>query len=169
MEKDILNYSPTVMFRGTPCTWIICFCTSHGLKLMDNVHVYSFLTIHEMHKFSPVIYSVIHLIWYDCTKYRLQSKHTNKQENEQIDGMKVGRRYLVQGSYKITGGSTALMAFFMFDRTWIVNSGDSRAVLYRYIGLQTPELFSTGIYKTPKLFCKGIYRTPELFCTDIYN
>ncbi|XP_023340110.1 protein phosphatase 1H [Eurytemora carolleeae] len=36
-----------------------------------------------------------------------------------------------KGSYKITGGSTALMAFFMFDRTWIVNSGDSRAVLYR--------------------------------------
>ena len=59
--------------------------------------------------------------------------------------MKVGRRYLVQASYKITGGSTALMAFFMFDRTWIVNSGDSRAVLYRYIGLQTPELFCTGI------------------------
>ena len=22
MEKDILNYSPTVMFRGTPCMYI---------------------------------------------------------------------------------------------------------------------------------------------------
>ena len=22
MEEDISNYSPTVMFRGTPCIWI---------------------------------------------------------------------------------------------------------------------------------------------------
>jgi len=22
MEEDILNYSPTVIFRGTPCTWL---------------------------------------------------------------------------------------------------------------------------------------------------
>ena len=24
MEEDILNYSPTVMFRGTPCRFLVC-------------------------------------------------------------------------------------------------------------------------------------------------
>jgi len=23
MEEDILNYLPTVMFRGTPCSWLV--------------------------------------------------------------------------------------------------------------------------------------------------
>jgi len=25
MEEDILNYLPTVMFRGTPCIFLSCF------------------------------------------------------------------------------------------------------------------------------------------------
>ena len=34
MEEDILNYSPTVMFRGTPC--ISCLQNYSGLRAKQN-------------------------------------------------------------------------------------------------------------------------------------
>ena len=35
MAKEILNYLPTVMFRGTPCTFICVYRTSLQLQIDD--------------------------------------------------------------------------------------------------------------------------------------
>ena len=35
MEEDILNYSPTVMFRGTSCTYIL----KSSLEVLENIKI----------------------------------------------------------------------------------------------------------------------------------
>ena len=40
MEKDILNYSPTVMFRGTPCIFYIELTICLRFLIVD--HFYKF-------------------------------------------------------------------------------------------------------------------------------
>jgi len=41
MEKDILNYSPTVMFRGTPCMVLATDIQYIGYKGLRQVYLYS--------------------------------------------------------------------------------------------------------------------------------
>ena len=50
MEEDILNYLPTVMFRGTPCILLFLFLTEEqrkkeglNLKIQTPIKVYQFL------------------------------------------------------------------------------------------------------------------------------
>ena len=44
MEQDILNYSPTVMFRGTPCTYDTVYCT-WDKKIMKNKETHNMIEI----------------------------------------------------------------------------------------------------------------------------
>ena len=51
MEEDILNYSPTVMFRGTPCILFFSFLTEEqrkkeGLNLEIQTPMKSFINVY---------------------------------------------------------------------------------------------------------------------------
>ena len=39
---------------------------------------------------------------------------------------------MVQIFFKVSGGSTALVALFICDRVFVANAGDSRAVVYKH-------------------------------------
>jgi hypothetical protein len=68
-----------------------------------------------------------------------------------INGSQDDRKRWAQASYKITGGSTALLVFIMLNRTWVVNCGDSRAVLYRWDILVPTRLHLKG--QCHEIFC----------------
>ena len=50
MEDDIQNYLPTVMFRGTPCTFICIYLPITGLKIMQHKNIVENKIIFNYHK-----------------------------------------------------------------------------------------------------------------------
>ena len=54
MEEDILNYSPTAMFRGTPCTSKLYFPPPYSFFLLYILYVYTvFISNFFKHSFFP--------------------------------------------------------------------------------------------------------------------
>ena len=48
MEEDILNYSPIVMFRGTPCMFIKCTLYAVGGDVINPGTIYTLLVWAKM-------------------------------------------------------------------------------------------------------------------------
>ena len=60
------------------------------------------------------------------------AKKNSKHKKGCLIFLNGGRRKIVQIFFKVSGGSTALVALFICDRVFVANAGDSRAVVYRH-------------------------------------